>query len=198
MKHLMKLHGIVGIASALVTTTVLAQNVISIDENGNGFFNGAAIPGVLSPVDPSGGTAGPVLIYTLPAAGGALTIGDAVLLEPPVGQTNISDVVRFWEQNQIIFYSDRETTAPDNDPADRAGLPSSLLANNVVMAETGVEGNNGASYLALPGQPGWDGNPLGTQYRIISDVPEPGSALLSILGGGLFLLLRCRRQAGRI
>src|SRR5262249_41845574 len=151
MKHLMKLASLF----ALSATTVFAQtNTFSFDENGHGFFNGIAVPGALSPVDPSGGIAGPVLIYTLPAVAPQLTIGDAVLLEN-VANTNNSDVIRFWEFHQVIFYSDFEAGSGDGDLAD-TGLPAQLLANRVLMPEIGVEGNNGANYTALPGQPGWD------------------------------------------
>ena len=194
MKHLMKLGTLLAIASTLAATA-LAQTTFSFDENGNGFFSGVAVPGVLSPVDPSGGVAGPVLIYTLPAVVPPVTIGDAILLEN-AANTNISDVIRFWDQNRVIFYSDPEAGSGDADLADISGLPAQLLSNRVLIAETGVEGNNGANYTPLPGQPG--GSTVAMNYQIISDVPEPGSVLLSTLGGGLFLLLRHRRQARRI
>jgi len=83
MKHLMKLWSILGIAFALAATTVRAQVAanISLDENGHGIFNGVAFTGALVPVDPSGGVAGPVLLYTVPAAAGQLTIGDVRIIE---------------------------------------------------------------------------------------------------------------------
>ena len=197
MKHLIKLWKVLGLAAAFAATTALPQvNTISIDENGHGFLNGAAIPGGLVPVDPSGGVAGQVLVYTLPLPFQVM-IGDLLLSE--TGNTNLSDVVRFWQNNQVIFYSEREAGSGDPDLADISGLPAQLLTNRFSLFETGVEGNNGVSYLALIGQPGFDSNPLGQgpQYQIISDVPEPGSFLLSSLGGGLLLLLRWRRQARR-
>ena len=197
MKHLIKSISIFVGVSAFAASSVFAQiNTIKIDENGNGFFNGAPMPGALTAVDPSGGVAGPVLIYTLPAVGQQITIGDVVLTENVGGNTNVSDVIRFWEFGQIIFYSDRSTNEPpDGDLADISGLPAQLLSNRVLLQETGVEGNNGASYLATPGLPGWDGNPAGTQYQFISDVPEPGTALLT--GAGLLLLLQARRRVRR-
>jgi hypothetical protein len=128
-----------------------------------------------------------------------LTIGDVLLAESiSPGVTNVSDIVRFWTNNMVIFYSDQETAGSgDNDLADASGLPQQYLGNPLLVFETGTEGNNGAPYHANPGQPGWDGNPAGTQYQFISDVPEPGSGLLTIVGGGLLLLLRRRRQARR-
>ena len=197
MKQLIKSCRILTVVSALAATTALAQiNTFSFDENGNGFFNGVVLPGALLPIDPSGGVAGPVLVYTLPAVLPTLTIGDLLLSESVAGNTNLSDVVRFWEQHQVIFYSDREAGNPNPDLAD-SGLPAILLSNQAFVLETGNEGANGASYLALPGMPGWDGGPNGTQFRIISDIPEPGSVLLTSLGGGLLLFLRWRRQARR-
>jgi hypothetical protein len=188
MKPFIKSWKILAIASTFAATTALAQtNTISIDETGKGFYNGLAIPGVLLAADPSGGVVGPVLVYTLPGA--PLTIGDVVLLETAAGgNTNGSDVIRFWEFNQVIFYSDREPGDPNPDLADISGLPAQLLANRVTLTESGVEGNNGASYFASPGLPGASAPPGFNQYQFISDIPEPGSVLLSSLGGGLLLL----------
>jgi len=194
MKQLIKSCRILTVVSALAATTALAQiNTFACDENGHGTFNGVALVGGLVAVDPSGGVTGSVLIYTLPAAAPTLTIGDVLLSATVAGNTNLSDVVRFWENHQVIFYSDREAGAADPALAD-SGLPALLLSNQAQLLETGQEGNNGASYLALLGQPGWDGGPNGTQYRIISDVPEPGTLLLASLGGGMLLVLKWRRQ----
>src|SRR2546428_12610828 len=103
MKQLIKSSRILTVVAAFAATTAFAQtNTISIDETGKGFYNGVAIPGVLLAADPSGGVAGPVLVYTVPGA--PLTIGDVVLLETAAGgNTNGSDVIRFWEFNQVIF-----------------------------------------------------------------------------------------------
>src|SRR5215475_10054339 len=113
MKHLIKLRTILSLAFvfALASTTAHAQNSFSFDENGNGFFNGAAFPGGLMPFDPSGGVVGAVLVYNVPAAAGVLTMGDVLLAESIApGITNVSDIVRFWTNNLVIFYSERETT----------------------------------------------------------------------------------------
>jgi len=195
MKQLIKSFRILTVVAAFAATTALAQtNFISIDETGKGFYNGAAIPGVLLAADPSGGVAGPVLVYTLPGA--PLTIGDVVLLETAAGgNTNGSDVIRFWEFNQVIFYSENEAGDPNPDPADISGLPAQLLSNRITLLESGVEGNNGASYFASPGFPGANSPPGFNQYQFISDVPEPASCML--LGLGAFAALIWRRQVWR-
>jgi len=145
--------------------------------------------------DPSGGVAGPVLLYHIP--GPALQVGD-LLLRETTNSTPLSDVVRFWTNNQVIFYSDREAGGSgDNDLADTSGLPTQFQTPNQVLFEQGPEGNNGAAYLASSAvAPGWDGNPSGTQYHFISDVPEPSASLLIGLSSGLFLLWT-RRQSWR-
>ena len=192
MKKVAKVLTVLCFVSALAATNVLAQvHTITLDENGKGFYDGVAIAGGLVAADPSGGVAGSVLLYTIP--GPALTIGDVLLSETTAGGP-ASDVVRFWEFNQVIFYSERDTAGSgDSDLADTSGLPAQFLSNNVLLFESGPEGQNGATYLAGPGNPGWDQNPNGTQYQFISDVPEPGSLLLASLGGGLLLVLRARR-----
>lgn len=182
-------------AFALTTTSALALNTITLDENGNGTYNGVAIIGALVAADPSGGVAGPVLLYNIP--GPALQVGD-VLIRETTNSTPLSDVVRFWTNNQVIFYSDREAGGGDNDLADISGLPTQFLTPNQTLFEAGTEGNNGNFYLPSSAvAPGWDGNPAGTQYHFISDVPEPCASLLIGLSSGLFLLWRERRQSWR-
>ncbi len=197
MKHLIKLLWISGLALGLAAITVRAQVAanISLDENGHGSFNGVAFTGALVPVDPSGGVAGPVLLYTVPAAAGQLTIGDVRIIE--TGTTNTSDQIRFWSNNTVIFYSGREAGETNFDLADTSGLPNVLLPNAPAVVETGVEGNNFALYTPLIGpggsNPGANGNPA-TTYSFISDVPEPSTVILAGLSGGLLLLARWRRR----
>src|SRR5215470_15988143 len=116
MKHLMKLWNILAIASAFAGTGSLAQEFItfSLDENGHGIRNGLAFTGGLVPVDPSGGVAGPVLLYQLTGLDHMRT-GDVLLTEIVDGHTNISDVIRFWSNNVAIFYSDSEAGGGDAD-----------------------------------------------------------------------------------
>ena len=186
---------IFGIAFALTTPTVLAQVAanISLDENGHGTFNGLSFTGALAPVDPSGGVTGPVLLYTVPAAAGQLTMGDVRIIEPST--TNTSDIIRFWSNNIVIFYSDREAGETNSDLADTSGLSRFLINFAPTSEETGGEGNNFALYTPLVGLPGANGNPA-TTYTFISDVPEPSASLLAALGGGLLLLCNRRRPCG--
>ncbi len=178
------------------------QWFVTLDEYGNGTaYNGIAtlpVPGVLAP-DPSGGIAGNVLLYTLPFNFPALSVGDYLLLEPP-NYSSVSDVVRFWAPpgaggNQVIFYSD----IPSIDdlppiPLADTGLPGSYLQLAVPLQEGGVEGGYQAvTHSAISGDPGYIGAGLGN-YTFISDVPEPASFGLMILGGLLgFSRLICRK-----
>ena len=98
-------------------------------------------------------------------------------------------------QNFLIFYSDLPESGEIPPPAD-TGLPQQLQPNQFgPIPEIGTEAFNFANYLALPGMPGWDGNPTGTSYQFISDgrVPEPGSCALLGLGG-LLALMKWRKR----
>jgi hypothetical protein len=200
MKSFKKTIGIVagvGILAASATSVFgVPGDIFTFDENGNGNFNGATVPWQMAP-DPSGGLAANVLIYQLPLL---VTPGDVLLLEPGASSSTPSDLVRFFNLaganfSDVIFYSDFSPTDPPDALAD-TGLPAPS-PNAIVINEVGPEGNNGAVWIPLPGQPG--SNPAGAQitYNIISDVPEPGSMLLAGLSGGLLLLMKVRRQAGR-
>jgi len=181
---------------AASTTPVLAQDaLIFFDENGNS--GGTFGPLGVSPhaTDPlaTGGPTFPTatLMYTLPFP---VATGDLQLTEPGTG---ISDLVRF-EGTSIFFYSDIET----QDVIDLAdvGLPLLLTPTPSVIAETGPETNNGASWAPPPGSglPGAPpaGFPALVHYNIISDIPEPSSLLLTGLGSALLVALRSRRGRG--
>ena len=186
---------------AALASAVAQPTIIVLNENGFGTWFPPGAPGPL-PLpfsvgpDPSGGVATPVLIYTVP--GPALIPGDILLFE----NTNApSDVVRIWQGNQIIFYSDFEVGETNRDLAD-SGLPGFIQPNNVSVSESGPEGNNGGAFVALAGGPfgggpGWDGNPVGTDYQIISDAPEPTIPALAALGGALALRNRMERRLRR-
>jgi PEP-CTERM motif len=184
-----KVLAIIGIASAITVSPAFAQPLITVDELGNGNFNGQPLPSFQSQ-DPLSGIV--TLTYRLPFA---TVPGDVQLLEPGNPGTNgISDVLRFDGNGNLYFFSEREATdVPPFDPADVNQLPGQVPGLlTVAMFEVGPEGNNGALYNPAGGLPG--DNSAGATYNFISDVPEPGTAMLAILGGGLWLMLRARRQ----
>ena len=196
MKKLTKAAIVFGFTLAVASSTSFAQFTFTIDEFGVGSFGGAVVPSTIGP-DPSGGVAGPVLIYTLPFA---VVPGDVILSEPGLPPTPDSDVIRFWNptginQTEVIFYSDFSTTDPADAPAD-VGMPPQLQPLTVTIPEVGPEGNNGAIYVANPGMPGSTSAPI--QYNIISDtsVPEPGTGALLLCGVGLLFGIRRFRRKG--
>ncbi|HEV3167535.1 MAG TPA: PEP-CTERM sorting domain-containing protein, partial [Isosphaeraceae bacterium] len=158
--------------------------VISIDENGNSNIG----PGFFS-TDPGPGGLPGVLTYTLPFPG---VQGDVVLLDAGV----TLDVIRFNGNGTALFYSDN--TDGFDSKADTPSPPGQLYANVVRIPEVGPEGNNGATYTPLPGQPGFDPTAAVT-YNFVSDgsLPEPSSLVLLSSGFGLLGLggwMRARKR----
>ena len=187
---LVKVLAIFGIASAIAASSALAQPLITVDEFGKGNINGNPLPSAIG-VDPFSGIA--TLVYTLPFAGSR---GDVVMLEPGPVPQQTTDILRFDGNGSMFFFSERETTdLPPFDPADVAQFPS-LIAGfpTVFVQELGPEGSNGAFYTPNPGDPGYEPGVTGLTYNFISDVPEPGTGMLTILGGGLLMALKSRRQ----
>ena len=198
--HIKTLLAIAGI-STFVFTSAFAQPypnaVWTIDENGNGSFYAPPPPGGGSPVigysnghlqmDPISGITG--LYYNF---GPASQAGDVVLLEPGAPSGPPSDLLRFDGQGGVYFFSDLD--GPPFDLADVPVMPQPI--NPVFINEVGPEGNNGAFYTPLAGQPGFDTTGLlpNVSYNIISDVPEPASATLLLAGAGLWLLNIARRK----
>jgi hypothetical protein len=173
--------------------------LITVDENGNGSFNGKPIPWTIGQDIGPGGFPNALLYHLLPA-GTQWVVGDLILLEPSAGGVVVlSDVVRFNPDGSLVFYSDREATdLPPFDLAD-VGFPGSFWDNILRINEVGPEGGpNGAIYQPTPNQPGFFGDPAtgaGPIYTIISDVPEP-SALLGVLSGVIGMAgLALRRRA---
>jgi PEP-CTERM motif-containing protein len=156
---------------------------ITIDENGNGSWNGTPLSFALG-TDPGPGGQSGVLIYSGLPVGGA--IGDVLLND----NEGVSDILRFNGNGTVIVYSD--ITGGSDALADNSGLTSLLndqtlyYGNLLFIDELGPEGNNGAIYTPSLGQPGSGFNPLdNVTYNFISDstpVPEPGSMLLFASG----------------
>jgi hypothetical protein len=189
MKNFTKAAIMFGFTLAFASNTSFAQ--FTIDEFGGPTTSFPSFIGL----DPSGGVAGPVLIYTLPFA---VVAGDVILSEPGQPPRPDSDIIRFWNptgvnQSELIFYSDVSTTDPADAPAD-VGLPTQFQSLTIRINEVGPEGNNGAVYLASPGMPGSTSAPV--QYNIISDVPEPGILTLLFSGVGLLFGIRRFRRNG--
>jgi hypothetical protein len=196
MKTSIKILSVLSCACALTTSSAFAQ-LYTIDEFGNSSGPGIG-PGLMQ-ADPSGALTVPVLVYNLAFP---VTIGDVVLTEPGQPSTGPwSDVIRFWEPvangpGQVIFYSDVSPTDPADAPAD-TGLPTALIIahpNPIFINEIGPEGNNGALYTPLPGDPGSISGVTAVQYNIISDVPEPNTVALVIAGAGLLLVTLNKRH----
>ena len=181
-------------AGLFLCHTAVAQGIpaVTVDENGNGI--GTLGPGFLAP-DPGPGGLPSVLTYDLPFA---TTQGDVLIFDE--GGV-VLDVIRFncctdnidgvaavdGSPFTLIFYSDN--IAGFDALADTVGPPGILYTNQVRIPEIGPEGNNGAFYTPLPGQPGYveeDGATgiQGFTYHFISDstIPEPSSTALFSLG----------------
>jgi len=176
---------------------------VTLYENGNGTaFNGTTttpLNGVLM-ADPSGGLAAvPVLVYTLPFNFPAGSVGDYLMLEPP-NYTGVSDVLRFWGNNQVIFYSDRDNDIGDPNQKADTGLPGSYLTPPTYIPPVQLQEVNlgdgiwGAIHSASSGEPGYIGAGMGN-YRFISDVPEPSTLAIAGLGlAGLAFKVYRRRS----
>jgi hypothetical protein len=197
MKQSTKLVSLIGFALAIAVTTGRGQfSTISVDEFGNGFYNGTTVAAGFQPDPFNGGI--PALAYTLPFIyTWSVPAADIQLFEP--GTTQTSDLLRFTRDPSgpntlLFFYSDASVSDPPDAPADVLTMPNPVFPYTS-GAEIGLYGNpyseagpNGFVYTALPGMPGEDGTGVAIQYTFISDVsvPEPGSFLL--LSGGLGLL----------
>ena len=185
MKQLTKVLAVFATASTIAVTAALGQPLITLDEFGKGFFNGAPLQSSIQ-TEPLSNI--PTLAYNLPFPG---VPGD-VLLNEPSGV--LSDILRFDGNGHVFFFSEREPNdIPPFDPADVGQFPPPVAGLQAVnLLENGPEGSNGAFYNPTGGLPG--DNTVGANYHFISDVPEPGAGLLISVGGGLLWLLRSRRQ----
>jgi hypothetical protein len=158
-------------------------------------LNGVFHPGFLQN-DPGPGGLPNALTYTTPAG---LVVGD-LLIHEPSGQE--SDLIRWNDNATLVFYSDLPQGEPPEIPPDAAdiGLPTGSYPNGLSVIETGVLGYpysetgwNGYVYTPLAGQPGYNPAAPGSTYIIISDVPEPTSLMLVVVGLVGALMIRRRK-----
>ena len=163
--------------------------LIEVDEWGTGI--GTVGSGFFAP-DPGPGGLPRVLTYQLPFA---TIIGDVGMTDADAGGA-VLDWLRF-NGNTLLFYSDNVDGF--DEPADIFAPPSAHWANSLLIPEVGVEGNNGAFYTPLAGQPGAVPG-LDLTYHFISDgkiptaVPEPLTVGLGLASLGALALVATRRR----
>jgi hypothetical protein len=196
---------VAGLAAAAMATSAAALGangniVIVVDENGHGTINGfAGLEGLASymAADPGPGGLANTLTYDLLNPPG-LVSGDVGLLDP---EGFVLDYLRFnaTEVNpsgnvgSLVFYSDNVDGF--DALADTPSPPGALYPNNIVIPEVGTETQNGAIYIPTAGQPGFvAGASAPVEYVFLSDVPEPATWTMMILGMGAIGTLTRRRR----
>jgi hypothetical protein len=179
---------------------------IVVDENGNGRLTNTAGANIALSFalqnDPGPGGLDNVLTYSL-VSPPSLTAGDVLFSGEP-GLAFGGDIVRFNPTERcvdgtigcLVFYSDNIPIA--DSLADTSGPPLDLYPNTTTVLEMGPEGNNFAIYTPLPGQPGFVAGAAGpVTYTLISDVPEPSSLAILVVGlaGAGLVRRQFRRRA---
>ena len=169
-------------------TTVFGQQVITVDENGKGFFNASPLVSGIG-TDPFSGMT--TLVYTLPFPAQA---GDIILRN---SNGTVSDYYRFDGNFQLFVFSDFDLSEPNPTPAD-VGFPANPLPTFLSFPETGSEITGPTGLFGYnPGINDPGANTAGATYNFYSDltvVPEPSSLALVAGGLGIFGLRFWRRR----
>jgi hypothetical protein len=179
-----------------LASAAAATDIVIVDENGHGTFNGGSLPFNLGQLPLGGG-----LAYDLPFA---VVPGElAMFAIEPQSQAALlpSDLITFVDSpttglGTLFFLSDAET--PDQgDLADTFSFPLPPYPNALEVLELGPDGANGLVYTPIAGQPGFVAGAEVT-YNIISDVQEPGTFAMLAFGLGLATVIgrRCMHNRG--
>jgi hypothetical protein len=207
MKNALRTVMLVSLFVPMATMAQVDCNFVTLDEKGNGTYilDGPGLTinftGSIT-TDPSGGArGGRALVYTLPFT--FTQTGDYLLTESDAEDTNItSDVVRFWGNNQVIFYSSNsdvdDPVSPPDDLADVSGLPVNSLTPSVVMQhpQPGLWPPEWSDWEGIQheqlGDPGYA--ELNLVYAFES-VPEPSTLALAGVGLAGVALMAYRRRS---
>ena len=172
----------------------------NFDENGNGQIDprdGSGFtnnPGFLAPDPTQAGN--PLVLTFMVNINGPVNNGDVRVWEDFFDGT-LSDVMRFTDAqgnlggtsaDRMIFYSDLPEVGEVASLAD-TGIPAVLFAQEDFggAVEEGTEGNNGFTFAPF--------NDNSNVYNGISDVPEPSTVTLGVLGVGLLVSFRRAKKA---
>ena len=173
----------------------VSGQTFTFDENGRG-----------TEITTSGGTV-TIPFSTSPAPltyhlGYPSMAGDILILEPGSPNNVLTDILRFDANGNVTVFSDASATDPADSLADVTQFPTPMTPSITVLENApgggpGLEGGvNGLfGYTPAPGTPG--SAPAGVApvtFNFVSDVPEPSSWGLLVLGLGVALLARRRRQ----
>jgi hypothetical protein len=193
-----------------VAAGVAQSATITVDENGNGSFGTAPLPGSLLP-DATGATTLPLLTYVLPVhvVPGVIRLDESA--DPDQGGSDLliftdlpalNGTVNSVPRSALIFLSDPESGSEAPDLADMPVVLRGIITPSKVFVEQGpATGPNGFAYTPGANDPGFA---QGVDYNFVSDaapVPATASAWggLVLLGGfGLWKLIRRNTPAASV
>jgi hypothetical protein len=193
MENPMKTLVISSIALIVVLSVRPASaQTFTFDENGKGTITTGS-----GTISITGSPTPAPLTYKL---GYASTAGDIVVVEPGTPNNAPSDILRFDANGNVTVFSDFESGEVP-DLADVAALPTPST-NAVFPLENGPGGAPGIEggmnglfgYTPPVGTPGSGPSTAGpVTFNFISDVPEPSTWGLLVVGLGVALLARRRK-----